>query len=187
MGEGDFSRSRLTDTLSGVFLLILAMYGAYITQATGCQMQQWLTNHMVPRHILIFITIYFAIDFTSGGEDPLRALWESAVIYALFLLYSRSSLPFSVASFTLMCAAYLLGRFIKFYYIRGNNSVVSKLRMAQTVTAVAISALLVVGCALYLAKQREEHASDWSTLHFIFGKTNCDHQSVRGAGGIAQN
>ena len=38
--DDDFMQSRLSDILSGVFLLVLAMYGAYITQATGCQMQQ---------------------------------------------------------------------------------------------------------------------------------------------------
>ena len=91
-------------------------------------------------------------------------------------MYSRTALSFSIASFLLLCFAYLVGRFIKFYTLRGDSDAASVLRKVQVGTAAVVAVLIVIGCAMYYAKQREDHASDWSVLRFIFGKTECAHQ-----------
>lgn len=173
--------SRLSQIITGIFLLVLGMYAAWITQATGCPMQQFMSEHMLPRHLVIFLIIFFAIDFTQQSGDknkprnsPLRSLWEAAVIYVLFLLYSRTTLPFTLASFALLGVLLFLSRFITYY--REQHKDVAAAETAQLVLCVLAALLILTGFGLYLRKQLREHGDEWSTVDFVFGKRACAHQ-----------
>ena len=141
-------------------------------------MQQWLGETVWPRHVVIFMVIFFAIDFTQQDNgSPLRSLWESAIIYFLFLLFSRTPLAYSIATFVLLAAMYILSRFIHYEEKGTPTQSLKSMRVAETVLTGIAVLIIAVGFVVYLRKQMRDHGSEWSTVDFMFGKPLCAHQS----------
>ena len=53
------------DAIKGIFLLILAIAGSFITETLGCKTQKMLINNMFAKHFVIILILYFTINFMN--------------------------------------------------------------------------------------------------------------------------
>ena len=108
----------LNEAVQGVFLLILAVAGNFVAETLGCKTQKLLSENMFAKHFIIISILYFAIDFSSGSNNP-RPPWDTLkltlVIYILFILFTKMSLTFSVIVFGMFITGYFINTYIEYY------------------------------------------------------------------------
>lgn len=164
--------------IKGIFLLILAIAGGFISQTLGCETQKMLTYNMFVKHFIIILILYFTINFTNTDETihPFYMLRLVLVIYILFLLFTKMNIEFTIVVFCLLTIAYVNSTFID-YYIKNtpeNKNKIETLEKIQQIIYVLIIIFIIMGFGFYANKQYKSHYKSWSSIKFIFGVTNCD-------------
>lgn len=160
----------------GIFLLVLAVSGNFVAETLGCKTQKLLSQNMFAKHIVIILITYFAIDFTSGESNkPSDTIILSFLIYALFILFTKMSIEFTIIVFTLLTITYVITNYINYYKENDkDNSIIETLEQVIKYLYIAIISLVFIGFGLYLVKQRSAHYKSWSTIKFLFGTAKCN-------------
>lgn len=169
----------LTFTIRGTVLLLLAVAGNFIAETLSCNTQKLLRENMFAKHIITLFILYFAVDFanTEEPEHPFAILKTAGVIYLLFLFFTKMSLRFTIAAFSLLAGIYVLTTFIDYYKVDSANNadLIERLEKMQENTFLFILGVIVVGTGAYFMKQYKDHKDEWSTFKFVFGIERCEH------------
>ena len=73
----------------GLFLLVLAVSGNFLSETLSCQSQKLLTDNMIAKQMIIVLVIYFAIILTSArGLHPGKALAYAVAIWAGYIMFT---------------------------------------------------------------------------------------------------
>ena len=177
---------KTNEILKGIFLIILALFGAYIVEIIGCGAQQLLSNNMLVKHIILFLLIYFTIDYSYSNSEhiisPSDNLQISFFIFILFVMFSRMNLFFTIIVFLLLCIIYILESYINYYKKIDsknkknlNNNLIKKITIIRDYLIYISLGILLLGFILYYIKQRKDHKSNWYIYTFIFGNRKCDY------------
>lgn len=157
--------------MKGIFLLLLAVVGNFIAEMMGCHTRKLLSNNMIAKHIITFIILYFAIDFTTTDiVNPTDNLILSVKIYVLFVMFTRMNLKFTIATFVLLAIAYKMNAYIDYY--KKTKKEYKKLIEIRNYLYYLIVLLLVIGFILYYYKQYNSR-KNFSLQKFIVGVLNC--------------
>lgn len=168
------------EIIKGVFLIILALAGHFISQTLGCKTQKLLSDSMIGKHIIIIFIIYFTIGFVNSNkpEHPTSVMKMAIVIYILFLFFTKMNLTFTIIVFILLAISYVNYTFINYY-----NSITSKesnyeknivlLNKIQNILYITIACLIIIGFSLYFNQQYNDYYKTWSTTKFLFGVNKC--------------
>ena len=75
------------DIMKGILLLVLAVAGNFVAETLGCKTQKLLSENMFVKQTIIFIIVYFVINFTNSDDSvhPLKILKTTLSIYILFI------------------------------------------------------------------------------------------------------
>lgn len=166
------------ETTKGIVLLILGVAGNFMAETLGCNTQKLLSTNMFAKHAITLLILFFAIDFTSGEPKPPHVTLKlTFVIYILFLLFTKMNMQITIAIFILIISTYVVTLYLDYYnnYDKKerNTSMINNLEYVRKILYIIITVLIVIGFVLYLIKQRKEHAKDWSSIDFLFGKLKC--------------
>lgn len=174
--ENMLSNQRSQEILiKGIFLAFLSILGNFLDTMLPCQTQYVLRTNPFIRQIVMFIVIYFVIDFSSTKVvNPTTHLLYSSVIYILFFLFTKSVLWFSIISILLLSINYIIGNYIKYYDFHNIPS--HNLNAAENYINILIVINIVVGFIYYIIKQlREKKEFKWTT--FFAGTIDCDSKN----------
>ena len=167
----------LEDTLKGVFLLVLAVAGNFIAETLGCKTQKLLSENMFAKHFISIFILYFAIGFVNSDspQHPVTVMQTAAVIYALFLLFTKMDLTFTLIVFLLLGASYINSTFIDYYKSETpeNIELIERLENIQKMSYMLMTGLILIGFSLYFRKQYNDYYKTWSTTKFLFGVNKC--------------
>ena len=160
--------------LKGIFLLVLAVAGNFIAETLGCETQSLLTNNMYAKQFIIVAMIYFATAYSSTSVvDPAHHMKQTLFIWALFLMFTKMNVEFTVAVFGVLIMLYVSHQYMDFYNKTKQHEKYNRVAvMADGLEKVAF-VLLLVGFGLYANKQWHEHRKTFSPLKFIFGVKTC--------------
>ena len=166
------------DIIKGIFLLLLAVSGGFISETFGCKTQEMLTNNMFAKHFVIILILYFTINFTNNDESihPSYMIRMVLFIYILFLLFTKMNIQFTIVVFCLLTVAYINSTFIDYYTKNtpDDKNKIDSLQKNQEIIYILIIILIIIGFGFYFHKQYKEHSKSWSTIKFIFGVNKCD-------------
>ena len=165
----------LKEAIAGIFLLVLAVSGNFIAETMGCKTQKLLTENMYAKHIITFLLVYFAMDFTTQEVvSPLYNLKIASAVYILFILFTKMNLTFTVIVFILLATIYYINNYIDYYEkTNKDHPDLEKFRtIARSLFYISII-LIIIGFAIYFNKQRTDYAKNWSTSKFLFGINKC--------------
>lgn len=166
-----------SDTIKGIFLLILAVSGNFVAETLGCKTQKLLSEDMFAKHIIIYLIIYFALGFTSNNHvHPGELAKYSLLIWILFVLFSKMTLPFTIVTFILLAFMYIIHSFIDYYKHQGeekHKNDIENFQMIEKYTKSTVILMVIIGFILYFMKQYKEYYKTWSTFKFIFGVNKC--------------
>jgi hypothetical protein len=170
--------SKTINTITGIFLLILAVSGNFVAETLGCKSQKLLSENMFAKNIIIILVIYFALGITDPNNKviPTENMTKSLVIWIFFVIFNKMSLTFTLISFVLLATILICKDFIDYYEaneekdgdkVKNLKDFVSNIFMINIV-------LIIIGFLLYFSKQYKEHYKNFSFPVFLFGKTKCD-------------
>lgn len=165
----------IDNQIKGLFLLILAVSGEFISETLGCKTQKLLRDNMIIKNIFIIFVLFFAISYTETEViNPLVNFKKSLIIWVFYVLFTRMTLSFTLIAFLILFIIYLIGLYEVYYTKNKINK--DKLEIMKKVKPILINLLmgiLIVGFVFYLNKQYREK-KNFSLNKFIFGVSQCD-------------
>ena len=166
------------DIIVGIFLLILAISGNFLSETMGCQIQKLLSNNMFAKNIIIVMVIYFSLGFASDESNPhpLYVMKQTILIWLFFLLFNKMDVYYTIAV-TFLLFAILICKDYKSYY----NSQTGKEYKDKTIFLENLSnkliivtmLLTIIGFFIYFRKQRSDYSGSFSYAKFILGTPKC--------------
>ena len=76
------------DIMKGILLLVLAVAGNFVAETLGCKTQKLLSENMFVKQTIIFIIVYFVINFTNSDDSvhPLKILKTTILLFRYIIL-----------------------------------------------------------------------------------------------------
>jgi hypothetical protein len=171
----------------GLLLIILFVSGKYVTtKILSCRIQELLNGNVYVQYILLFIIIYFTIDFTTDDGiivSPLENVKITCLVWVLFLMFAKMNLYFTIFTFLLFLITYYIQNQI-IYYRKINNkneykeNIVSLISVERKLVLFIIFTI-ILGFALYFIKEYKDKKKEWSFIKFIFGTLHCDFENKK--------
>lgn len=166
----------IDEFIKGIFLLVLGVSGNFVAETLGCKTQKLLTENMIAKQFVIFMMIYFAIDFgSSSSQSPIQNIGISSIIFILFIMFTKMNIPFTIAAFLLLITVYILNNYIDYFKNKKKHYKLRKeLASIKNKLYYVIIIIIFVGFSLYFYKQYQVHNNNWETIKFLFGTNVCD-------------
>ena len=171
----------------GLLVIILFVSGKYITtKILSCRIQELLNGNVYVQYILLFIIIYFTIDFTTDDGiivSPLENIKITCLVWVLFIMFAKMNLYFTIFTFLLFLITYYIQNQIV-YYRKINNkneykeNIVSLISVERKLV-IFIIFTIILGFALYFIKEYKDKKKEWSFVKFIFGTLHCDFENKK--------
>lgn len=165
---------------SAFFLFTLGIFGNYVGDTIGCQLQKAFSHTVIHKYMIVFAMIYFTLNFTSKEiQSPITHLRSSFLLFIFYIFMNRMSYTFSMISLGLLAVLYIINHQIKYMNSKKNPTPEQMkerrtYEMLHEVLTYLVMALILIGFSFYFLKQKREHKS-FSLLTFLFGKVKCAH------------
>ena len=168
----------LTPSIPAMFLFYLLLIENYINELVPCGLQRLLTCNMIAKHIVGFLALTFSVVITLYSSNNVESmeyiLYQSFVLYLLFLMSSRLPQNMSVLFLFVCCIIYLL-------YMFKTTSNYNKLdtkhqeRIKKAISSMTIILYFIIGGGFvyYYFKKRKTYGKKFRHFHFLFGRTKC--------------
>lgn len=171
----------------GLLVIILFVSGKYITtKILSCRIQELLNGNVYVQYILLFIIIYFTIDFTTDDGiivSPLENIKITCLVWVLFIMFAKMNLYFTIFTFLLFLITYYIQNQIV-YYRKINNkneykeNIVSLISVERKLV-IFIIFTIILGFTIYFIKEYKDKKKEWSFVKFIFGTLHCDFENKK--------
>jgi hypothetical protein len=171
---------------TGFFLLFLALSGNFIAETMGCETQFMFTNNRFFKHFIVFLLIFFTINFTSKENiSPKENFGKSLFLWVFFILFTKMSFKFTFTVILLLLIIFIMEQQKEYvvYLSKKNNSQQSSTEIANLTkyqkTLSAISVVLVcIGFFSYFFARKREYKSKFDFSKFLFGINKCKSLQV---------
>jgi len=172
-----------------IFLIYVVISSGYISQILSCQMQNFLSNNFLGRHIVGIVMVFVFIMMEGGWsfqkDDESDNNWSSgnvidsllmaSGIYLVFLISSKSQLIPNIIFYLLLFALYAINTQRSFWLSRKKITEDTNTNMIHVEIGLSITILctLCYGLVDYIIYQKHNYKNDFSWSTFILGKTKC--------------
>tara|TARA_B100001741_G_scaffold313582_1_gene320453 strand:- start:6093 stop:6635 length:543 start_codon:yes stop_codon:yes gene_type:complete len=163
-------------SIKGVIALVLAICTNFVGQTLSCHTQKILSENMLAKHIIIILSVFVAIDsltFSSKEpgyrQSPLDTLKMTALVYLMFILFTRMHRVSTVVAFVIVLTLYFTDLCIA-HYKPSNVDTINRIR---NVFMYGFIANLILGYIAYAHTKRKEYGKEFSWNSFIFGIPEC--------------
>ena len=164
----------ITTIQKGMFWLWLAVSGNYVSETLGLLGQKLLNYNMYVKQIVTFAILYFVTGFVDNvSHDPIKHLKLSAIIWVIFLLFTKMHLVPTIIAFILICISYFINDYSAYYEKIGELEKSKKYKEISEVILKANIALIGVSFVVYLISKYKEYKGEFNMLKFILGNPNC--------------
>jgi len=166
-----------------IFIFILLISAGEILNIFPCSVIDIIENNIYMKHFIGFLTMIFFVVLVVPIPDKKlnNILSKSALMYAIFIVISKTESQFFIPIIVLLGIIYLL-ILKKVEYretIERKENVQETLKKIDTIVLInnsiliIIAVLVIIGFVLYLGRKKYEYSSDFSYITFMFGKNVC--------------
>jgi hypothetical protein len=174
-----------------IFLIFVVISGGYLKNILSCQMQNFLENITLGKHILGIIMIFVFImleggwSFNQEENDMADNDWSSGnafdsliigfLIYIIFIISSKSRLIYNITFFIIVFILYITNTQRSYYYVRKlitdetNNTIIN---FEKWILGLSII-ILIIGFIDYIIYQKQTYKSKFSWYIFLSGVHEC--------------
>tara|TARA_B100001094_G_scaffold112170_1_gene108035 strand:- start:428 stop:895 length:468 start_codon:yes stop_codon:yes gene_type:complete len=105
----------MKDIISGIFLLFSIIISNYIYPTLGKRINYFIKNNYYVKLIILYILIYFTINFTAQDTiHVIEHLKNTTILFLLFILFTKVNLYISLALFILIIINYTFNKHIEY-------------------------------------------------------------------------
>lgn len=164
------------DTQSSLAALYLWLVFGYLGVMLNCDIQRFVRNNAVVRHVMGLVAFYFLFTvIDSKNSSPVWTVFaKTLVVYALFVLATKSRWQFAVTALVLLFADQVIKNHAE--YLKNQNADDPSLETFVRVRSILLACIVViilVGTADYFVKQRRDHRKAFRVSTFLLGKNAC--------------
>jgi len=174
-----------------IFLIYVVISSGYISQILSCQMQNFLTNNFIGRHIIGIVMVFVFIMLEGGWSlqkkddkesennwstgNVIDSLIISIGIYVIFLISSKSQLIPNIIFYVLLFILYAINTQRSFWLSRNKITEDTNTNIIHVEIGLFITILgtLCYGFIDYILYQKQNYKNNFSWSTFILGKTKC--------------
>lgn len=174
-----------------LFLIFAVISGGFVSEVLSCQMQKFLSTSQYGRHMIgllmvfVFIMLEGGWSFDTETNDMAENDWSSgnvietlvmaSLIYALFLLSSKSKLIPNAIFFVLLFSLYAINTQRAFWHARKmiSDQTNNRTIIVQYIIFIAAAIALVYGFTDYVSYQKSAYGPDFSWSKFFLGSIKC--------------
>lgn len=169
-----------------IFIFILLIAAGEILRIFPCSVIDIIENNIYMKHFIGFLTMIFFVVLVVPIPDKKlnNILSKSVLMYAIFILITKTESQFFIPIIVLLGITYLL-ILKKVEYreeIERNANIQVKTETLTKIDTIVlinnsilivIAILIIIGFVLYLGRKKYEYGSDFSYITFMFGKNVC--------------
>lgn len=164
----------ITTIQKSMFWLWLAVSGNFISETLGCKTQSLLNKNMYAKQIVTFAILYFVTGFIDTTEkDPIEHMKISAIIWVIFLAFTKMHVIPTIIAFVLICISYVLNDYSSYYKTLGELEKSQKYKNMSELILKFNIALISVSFIIYLVAKYREYKGNFNILTFILGNPIC--------------
>jgi len=106
----------MKDKISGIFLFFAIILGNFLDTTVGEKLKTFLYNNTIAKFFIIFVIIYYTVNFTSTDIiHPTEHLKHSGIIFLLYILATRNYLTVSILSFIMIIINYTVDTYVTYH------------------------------------------------------------------------
>jgi hypothetical protein len=167
-----------------IFIFILLIAAGEILKIFPCSVIDVIENNIYIKHFIGFLTMTFFVVLVVPIPDKKlnNILSKSILMYAIFMLISKTESKFFIPIIILLGATYLL-ILKKVEYretierkedIPGTLDKINTIVLINNSILILIAILVIIGFILFLGRKKYEYGKDFSYITFIFGQNSCN-------------
>ena len=174
----------LTIYSNSLHFLVLAISSNYLGNTFGCQLQKILNESLLSQQIMIFITIYFGLDFSGDSNlNPINSLTTALYIHIFYLIFTHIDYRLTAISFGLLTAIYYINKSIKYYYDPKKPDKTKKLINIKKNMLIALFSIVIIGFIIQFNTRYNEYSLLSNTKEnflswFFIDNKNCEGLSM---------
>jgi hypothetical protein len=156
------------DLINTFFFLILIMFSNYLYELFPRQLNNFLVNSVIIKHLLIIFLVFFSLELNdrSNSKSPFQKFYESLIVYVFYLFFNKSTLFPSILIITLLASSYIMIKQQEYLKYKGEGY--KHLDQAIDIVNWVVLGVMIVSFLLYFNKQLVEQ-KEFSIGKFIFG------------------
>jgi hypothetical protein len=165
--------------LKYLFIIYLALVGAYFEKTTGCRLREFLDSSMVYSHLIGFFSVLFFVVLTSNEPSTdryafFKKVLATALVYIIFIISSKADYKFFIAFIILIAISFIIQSYADSLDPEMYKEEIELYnKIARYIKYLSI-VILVLGFFLYLGEKKFEYGGkNWSTYKFILGTNAC--------------
>ena len=186
-----------------VFILFLIISSNYIGELFPCRIQDVLMGNVIMKHFVAFLTLLFFVLIVEPSMNMKfkELIYNSSMMYLVFLVLINNSLSFFVASIIILGVLYIIhlnkveirttlskdtgnegeegkeegkedGAVIKH-----SEKMLSMFEQMSNILTYLFAGVVSLGFIIYMGEKKIEYGKTFSYLTFIFGKPSCRNES----------
>ena len=170
---------RFLNTISAVFLVLLAVSGNFVGETLNCRFQKVLSNNMFYKHLVLFVIIYFSISFSNQEKtnSPIQLFIRSFTIWSVYVLFTRTDVPYNFIIVILLFLLLLEKDYISYLKAIDIDFYEENLYLfvfGSQLLIYLLFSMLAIGFYQYYKRQKNEKKSDFQLLTFLLGSPKCE-------------
>jgi uncharacterized membrane protein len=174
-----------------IFVIFSVISSGYITEVLSCQMRNYLNTSTYFRHLIGILMIFVFImleggwsfdrdedekaenDWSSG--DVLGSIGMALIIYAIFIISSKSQLIPNLIFFILLFILYLLNTQREYWYKRKkiNDDTNQNILISEYAISGLAAIVMIYGFIDYIFYQKSQYKTKFRWDKFILGAHIC--------------
>ena len=163
-----------SEYVRGIVLLFLMIFANYLGPTLNCSVQRLISHNMYFKQIIVFISIYFALNYTTNKiENPMHHIRTSLIIWFALLIITKLHTGFAFIIYILLVAYYFMFNYRE--YNKQENKDYSIFQTYIKYLEYTMYVVTTIGLVLYFRKQFTEHRKNFSFLKFFVGVEKCVH------------
>jgi len=166
----------------GIFLFIFIISGNYLGELLGCRLIYLLTENMIIKNLLGFLTLFLTLAFTIDLKTPLWDLFKiSVILYIIFILSSKTTKYINYILMILFIISFIIilykdrlrqKKFAKLL-TKTEEQHLSYIHIYNSYILQILIIILIIGVIIYIGEQKRSHGNDFNYYTFFMGNTKC--------------
>ena len=167
----------------GIFLFIFIISGNYLGQLLGCRLIYLLTENIVTKHLLGFLTLFLTLAFTIDLKTSLVELFKiCGILYIIFTLSSKTTKYINYILIILFIISFVIQLYKDRLNLKKQKNVLTKndeshllyINIYNSYILKIIFLLIIIGVIIYIGEQKRSYGGDFNYYTFFVGNTTCN-------------